>query len=260
MCPPTYFEVCYSINPWMDPRRPVDAGRALAQWQELVDCYLDLGHKVELVDPVPGLPDMVFTANGATVVDGRALAARFRNRERTAEEPAFLAWLRGHGYRDVRQAAGVNEGEGDHLVTADRILAGSGFRTDPDHREAAGFFGRPVVGLELVDERYYHLDTALAVLDDEAGEIMYYPQAFSARSRALLAELYPDAIRATAVDAAVLGLNASSDGRYVVLPAGAEELTARLWQRGFTPISIDVSELLKAGGGVKCCTLELRDG
>jgi N-dimethylarginine dimethylaminohydrolase len=261
MCPPTYFEVRYSINSWMDPGRPVDQFRALAQWQWLVEAFLDHSHKVDLVDPVPGLPDMVFAANAATVVGGRVLVARFRNRERAPETPAFLEWFRTHGHPDARVASMINEGEGDHLVTRDRILAGRGFRTEPRaHAEAEQFFGRRVVALDLVDPRFYHLDTALAILDDEAGEIMYYPGAFSAPSRRLLERLYPDAIRASEADAAVLGLNAVSDGHNVLLPAAAAGLAAQLRERGFHPVGLDLSELLKAGGGIKCCTLEVRDG
>jgi N-dimethylarginine dimethylaminohydrolase len=260
MCPPRYFEVSYSINPWMDPRRPADPERAMAQWQWLVETFLDLGHKVDLVDPVPGLPDMVFTANAATVVAGRVLGARFRNAERTREAPAFLEWFRTHGYPKARPAAYINEGEGDLLVTGRRILAGHGFRTErPAHVEAAGYLDLPVVGLDLVDPRFYHLDTALSVLDDEADEVMYFPAAFSDRSRALLAELYPDALLADEADAVTLGLNAVSDGRNVVLPAAAAGLAARLRERGYHPVGLDLSELLKAGGGVKCCTLEIRD-
>ncbi|MGH3682823.1 MAG: dimethylargininase [Natronosporangium sp.] len=260
MCPPAYFEVSYSINAWMDPDQPVDRDRALAQWQRLVDAFLARSHKVDVVDPVPGLPDMVFAANAATVAAGRVLAARFRNRERAPEVPAYLEWFRGHGYPAARPAATVNEGEGDHLVTRERILAGRGFRSAPDaYLEVGRFFDRPVVVLNLVDPRFYHLDTAMAVLDDRVGEIMYYPAAFSAGSQAVLSRLYPDAIRASEADAVVLGLNAVSDGRHVLLPAAAAGLAAQLAERGFAPVGLDLSELLKSGGGIKCCTLELRD-
>ncbi len=256
MCPPTYFGVDYSINPWMDPAKPVDIDLAIVQWERLRDLYLELGHTVELISPLPGLPDMVFAANGATMVDGRVLGARFRHIERAAEAPAYREWFRTRGY-EVRQAGWVNEGEGDYLVIGDRILAGSGFRTDRrSHAEAGEFFGRPVISLTLVDPHFYHLDTALAVLD--AGEIMYYPAAFSPSSRAALQDLFPGAILATDADAEVMGLNAVSDGRHVVLPQAAIRLITQLRERGFDPIGVDLSELLKAGGSVKCCTLELR--
>lgn len=256
MCPPVHFDVTYSINPWMHPDQPTDAGRAVAQWQRLTEHFRDLGHHVEQIDAVPGLPDMVFAANGATVVGGRVLTAKFRYPQRQAEAGAFAAWFRERGY-DVRESRHVNEGEGDYLVTGERILAGTGFRTDArHHREAANAFGRPVVSLHLVDPNFYHLDTALAVLGDD--EIMYYPGAFSPASREALLALYPDAVLATEADAYAFGLNAVSDGRHVLLSDLATELMDRLSERGFTPIGVDVSELIKAGGGVKCCTLEVR--
>ncbi|GJF28411.1 amidinotransferase [Kitasatospora sp. NE20-6] len=257
MCPPQHFDVRYSINPWMDPAKPVDTRLAEAQWSGLKRLYEELGHTVEVIAPVPGLPDMVFAANGATVVDGRVLGARFRHVERTAEGPAYLSWFTGHGYTDVHRPEHINEGEGDYLLAGRTLLAGTGFRTDPrSHAEAQEFFGLPVVGLTLVDPEFYHLDTALAVLSDD--EVMYYPEAFSPGSRAVLRELYPDAILATAEDAAVFGLNALSDGRHVLLPDAAVHLGKRLRERGFEPIGVDLTELLKAGGSVKCCTLELR--
>ncbi|KOY56716.1 amidinotransferase [Streptomyces sp. XY332] len=257
MCRPSHFEVVYAINPWMDPQKPVDAGLAVLQWERLRETYRELGHTVELIDPVPGLPDMVYAANGATVVDGRVLGARFRNAERIPEGPAYLDWFRENGFTELHDPEYVNEGEGDFLVTGSSVLAGHGFRSDErGHREAEAFFGRPVIGLELVDPRYYHLDTALAVLDGD--EIMYHPEAFAPGSRALLEALFPDALLVSAEDAAVFGLNAVSDGLNVVLPEAAEGLAGQLRERGFRPIGMDLSELLKGGGSVKCCTLEIR--
>ncbi|MEU3073388.1 dimethylargininase [Streptomyces laurentii] len=261
MCPPAHFKVTYSINPWMDPTKPVDVPLAVAQWEDLRDRYLALGHTVEILTPSRGLPDMVFAANGATVVDGRVLGAKFAYPERSEEASAHLDWFRAHGYADLdlRLPEHVNEGEGDFAVTASWILAGRGFRSSPlAADEAQEFFGRPVIGLELVDPRYYHLDTALCVLDDARDEIMYFPEAFSRGSRAVLERLFPDALKVTDEDAAVLGLNAVSDGRHVLLPQAAVGLYAPLRARGFEPIGMDLSELLKGGGSVKCCTQELR--
>ncbi|MFD4156493.1 dimethylargininase [Streptomyces hydrogenans] len=257
MCPPRHFDVTYSINPWMEPEKPTDAALALLQWERLRDLFTDLGHTVEVIEPLPGVPDMVFAANGATVVDGKVLGARFRHAERTAEGPAYLRWFVRQGYREVLWPEHINEGEGDYLTVGRRILAGTGFRTDPrSHAEAQEFFGLPVTGLTLVNPRHYHLDTALAVLSDT--EIMYYPEAFTPGSRAVLREMFPDAVLASAEDAAVFGLNAFSDGLNVLLPQAAQGLHEQLRSRGFRPVGVDLSELLKAGGSVKCCTLELR--
>ncbi|WP_354006128.1 dimethylargininase [Streptomyces sp. NBC_00568] len=259
MCPPVHFDVTYAINPWMDPAKPVDVPLALAQWEDLRDRYRSLGHSVEELAPRPGLPDMVFAANGATVVDGRVLGARFAYREREPEAAAHLEWFRARGFARIREPAHINEGEGDFVVTGSYLLAGRGFRASPlSHGEAQEFFGRPVIGLDLVDPRYYHLDTALAVLDDTADEVMYYPPAFSPGSREVLRRLFPDALTAEDEDAAALGLNAVSDGLHVLLPQEATGLFDPLRERGFVPVGVDLGELLKGGGSVKCCTQELR--
>ncbi|MEU6082998.1 dimethylargininase [Streptomyces sp. NPDC047108] len=257
MCSPAHFKVTYSINPWMDPSKPVDLALAVAQWEDLRDRYRALGHTVEELEPRPDLPDMVYAANGATVVDGRVLGAQFAHPQRADEAAIHLEWYRAHGFTEILEPEHINEGEGDFAVTESWLLAGRGFRSSPlSHPEAQEFFGRPVIGLELVDPRYYHLDTALCALGGD--EVMYYPAAFSAGSRAALARLFPDAIIAEESDAAALGLNAVSDGLHVLLPQGAVGLFEPLRERGYEPIGIDLSELLKGGGSVKCCTAELR--
>jgi N-dimethylarginine dimethylaminohydrolase len=266
MCPPTYFDVAYAINPWMDPSVPVDRARALAQWTSLVSSYREAGHQVDLLDAVPGLPDMVFAANGATVVDGCVLQAKFANPQREAEAAHHLHWHREHSRRDeaagrtvIRVPRAVNEAEGDFAVLSSRILAGYGFRTRrAAHRELSTLTGRAVLSLELVDPRFYHLDVALTVLDDATDHIAYFPGAFSAASRALLAEQFPDALIADDHDARALGLNCVSDGLHVWVPAGAEHLQQLVLDAGYEPITVDLSELRKGGGSVKCCTQELR--
>ena len=201
---------------------------------------------------------MVYAANGALVTPTATVAARFAYPQRAAESDGVRqAGSTAHGLGPVHVPEEVNEGEGDFLVVGEVILAGTGFRTSPAaHAEVARLTGMEVITLELVDPRYYHLDTALAVLDDRT--VAYYPEAFSPVAQATLATMFPDAIIATAADAAVLGLNAVSDGRHVLLAAAATDLAAQLAARGFVVVPVDLSELLKGGGGVKCCTLELR--
>ncbi|MGK5500261.1 dimethylargininase [Streptomyces sp. URMC 125] len=260
MCPPAHFRVSYSINPWMDPAKPVDLPLAVAQWEALRDLYRSLGHTVEELAPDPGLPDMVYAANGALVVDGRVLGARFAHPERAGEAAAHLEWYRAHGFAEVREPEHINEGEGDFAVTASWLLAGRGFRSSPlSHPEAQEFFGRPVIGLDLVDPRFYHLDTALCVLDDCRDDaVMYHPEAFSPGSRAVLARLFPEAVVVGEADARAFGLNAVSDGHHVLLPQAAAGLFGPLRERGYEPVGVDLGELLKGGGSVKCCTAELR--
>jgi N-dimethylarginine dimethylaminohydrolase len=265
MCRPEHFTVSYTINPWMEPANPTDTAKAVEQWQSLYDTYLRLGHDVELIDPIAGLPDMVYTANGGFIIDNVAYGAKFRYDERVPEGPAFMDWFRDNGY-DVREPVCVNEGEGDFLLVGDVILAGTGFRsTDDSHRELREVFGREVVSLTLVDPRFYHLDTAIAVLDPVQGpggvdhaNIAYLPHAFDEDSQRVLAERYPDAIQVSDEDGAVFGLNSASDGLNVIISPRAKGFERQLRERGYNPVLVDLSELLLGGGGIKCCTLELR--
>jgi N-dimethylarginine dimethylaminohydrolase len=259
MCPPRHFAVEYSINPWMDPTLPVSQELALAQWTALHDTYVQLGHKVETIEPEPGLPDMVFAANSGIVIDGRVLGAQFRAPQRAAEADFYRRWFVANGYHNVVMPTRINEAEGDFAWTGRFLLAGTGFRTDPGaHAEAQEILGVPVVSLQLTDPRYYHLDTALFVLSEDEPNIAYYPAAFSAGSLKVLQRLFPDAVIATDLDAECFGLNGVSDGRNVVLPLEATGLAAQLMVRGYEPVFVDISELRKAGGGPKCCTMEIR--
>jgi N-dimethylarginine dimethylaminohydrolase len=262
MCAPEHFAVEYAINPWMDPSQPVDADLARRQWEVLRQTLTGLGHVVDTLTPLPGLPDMVFAANGAFSVDGVVYGARFRFPQRSAEAAVHREYYETDPatwkYVSPQQ---TNEGEGDfaYVPATDGglVLAGYGFRTElAAHAEVQAVLGRPVVSLRLVDSRFYHLDVALAPIDD--NNVAYYPGAFSAGSRRALRELFPNAVLADEEDALAFGLNLVSDGRNVVLPADATGLTAKLADAGYVPVPVDLGELKKAGGSVKCCVAELR--
>jgi N-dimethylarginine dimethylaminohydrolase len=262
MCAPEYFAVEYAINPWMDPERPVDIALARRQWDELRQALVGLGHTVETLSPVAGLPDMVFAANGAFSVDGMVYGAQFRFPQRSAEAAAHRAYYEADPatWKFVAPEQ-TNEGEGDFAYLPDvdggLILAGHGFRTElAAHTEAQEALGHPVLSLRLVDPMFYHLDVALAPVDD--ANVAYYPDAFSAGSQRVLRRLFPDAVLADIDDARAFGLNLVSDGRNVVLPAEAEVLAGKLAASGYVPVPVELGELKKGGGSVKCCVAELR--
>jgi N-dimethylarginine dimethylaminohydrolase len=261
MSPPEHFVVEYAINPWMDVSTPVDTELAVKQWEGLRETLVRLGHRVHVLAPQTGLPDMVYAANGAFSVDGVVYGARFKYPQRIAEAAAHRRFYEQHGWTFVAPVE-TNEGEGDFAYLPDAlgrgvILAGHGFRTEAAaHAEAQEVLGRPVISLRLVDPRFYHLDVALASLDDRT--IVYYPGAFSAASQAVLAQLFPDALVADEEDALAFGLNLVSDGRNVVLNSEATALAAKLRQAGYVPVPVELTELKKGGGSVKCCIAELR--
>jgi N-dimethylarginine dimethylaminohydrolase len=260
MCRPDFFTVSYRINPWMHPEDPTDTTLAVRQWTTLYEKYLELGYDVQLIDGLEGLPDMVYAANGGFVLDGIAYGAKFQYPERQPEGPAYMEWFAANGYQ-VAEPVSTNEGEGDFLLVGDTIYAGTGFRSDAgSHDELRKIYNREVVTLKLVDPSFYHLDTAFAVLDSTggSGSVAFLPKAFDAASLDILDERFPDAIHVNDADAAVLGLNSFSDGKNVIIASRATDFERQLRERGFTPHGVDLSELLLGGGGVKCCTLELR--
>ena len=252
MCPPSFFTVDCAGNAWMDPENPPDQGRAWRQWLRLKTTLTGLGHAVQIIGPVPGLPDMVFAADAATLIGGKVLASQFRWPQRAA----YQDWLASNGYGPAVTSQDVTEG-GDIIPAGRMILAGHGFRTDK--AAAAGIetlFGLPVLSLRLTSPRYYHLDTALCILNDETAA--YYPAAFDTAGRAALADRFPVLVEAADQDAEALGLNAISDGRHVVMPEQATGLARQIAALGFEPVPVDMSEYSKSGGGPRCCVLELR--
>jgi N-dimethylarginine dimethylaminohydrolase len=261
MCPPEHFAVEYAINPWMDPDVPVDVELAVKQWTRLRETLLGLGHTVHVLPPEPGQPDMVYAANGAFGVDGLVYGARFRHPQRAAEADRHRAFYESDGdWRFVAPTA-TNEGEGDFAylpgVLGGLVLAGYGFRTEPAaHLEAQEALGRPVLSLQLVDPRFYHLDVALAALDDRT--ITYFPDAFAPATQRILRTAFPDAVIADEEDAVTFGLNLISDGRHAVLNSEATGMARKLRAAGYEPVPVELAELRKGGGSVRCCIAELR--
>ncbi|MFG1895884.1 dimethylargininase [Micromonospora zamorensis] len=260
LCSPEHFAVEYAINPWMDVTTPVDRDLAVKQWDRLRETLVGLGHEVHLLTPEQGLPDMVYAANGAFTVDGSVYGARFKHAQRAAEAAVHHAFYESQGWRFIAPSE-TNEGEGDFAYVPEAhgglILAGHGFRTELSaHAEAQEALGRPVVSLRLIDPRFYHLDVALAAIDD--SNVVYFPGAFSAASQRVLTQLFPDAVIADDEDAMAFGLNLVSDGANVVLNSEATRLAGKLKAAGYNPVAVDLAELKKGGGSVKCCIAELR--
>ncbi|HEY5152610.1 MAG TPA: arginine deiminase family protein [Candidatus Saccharimonadales bacterium] len=258
MCPPTYFDIEYEINPWMHQNNQVTEDTAVKQWQKLYEIYSQkLSWHIEQVEPVNGLPDMVFATDCCLMLDGKILLSSFRYPERQPETAQFEKWFRDHGYSDIKKANNFFEGGGDTLVCGDKILAGYGFRSDiKAHDELREYFGREVVSLQIVDANFYHLDTSLAVLNDDT--VAYYPGAIDQTSRERLKQAIPNLIEATLEEAQGFGLNAVSDGHTIITSNESPSLLDKYRAAEFAVIGTPILEFRKSGGGVKCLTLELR--
>jgi N-dimethylarginine dimethylaminohydrolase len=261
MCPPDYFGVDYVINPWMENQvGKADQALAVRQWNHLRE---ELAKQAVLafMQPEPGLPDMVFTANAGFVVGDKVVLSRFHAQQRQGEEVFDRLWFEKHGFTLLDWPQHVPfEGAGDALIDRGQSLIwiGHGFRSDataPAHLE--DITGRRTVALKLINPRFYHLDTCLCPL--EGGWLLYYPQAFSPGSQGKIKELVPEDKRIPVSDEDALGFacNAVDLNRHVFLNDASEDLQNRLRQAGFTPVLTPLSEFMKAGGAAKCLTLKL---
>lgn len=258
MCPPTYFDVKYEINAWMHKREPVNKAVAREQWQALHDIYdQTLGWEVHTLEPVEGLPDMVFITDTCTVLDGKVMLSRFRFPERQPEPAHVERWLREQGYTEIKQTKNIYEGGGDTKVCGNKLLVGHGFRSDlAAHDELRDYFDREVVSLKLIDPYFYHLDTALGVLDEST--VAYYPGAFDDHSKELLKGAVSNLIEATLEEAKGFALNLISNGKLVITSNASPTLIEKYRSAGFIVHPTPILEFRKSGGGVDCMTLELR--
>lgn len=257
MCPPTYFDIEYEINVWMHQDDQPSEQTAQDQWNKLYDIYINrLGWEVELINPVKGLPDMVFATDCCLKVGDKILLSSFRYPQRQPEPGHFEKWFRDHGYSDIKRANNFFEGGGDNMLCGDKIIAGYGFRSDPEAAgEMAEYFGLEVISLKIVDPRFYHLDTSLAVLSDDT--VAYYPGAIDQESQRRLKAAIPNLIEATEPEAKGFGLNAVSDGHTVITSNESVGLLNKYKDAGFEIVGTPILEFRKSGGGVKCLTLDL---
>ena len=260
MCRPDHFGVEYEINPWMHVSVPVDRDLAAAQWEGLLSTYRRLGADVSLAQPRQGLPDMVFTANAAAIWDGTAVLSNFRHAERSGEEPFWRHELEQRGLSVSELDRSLKfEGAGDALFVGDRLFCGYGFRTDRDAHAAVGrALGVDVVSLELVDPRFYHLDTCFCPLNDRT--VLYAPDAMTAASARLVRQLVPHVIQVPVDVAAGFACNAMPVGGSVVSSLAATRLEEPLADAGFQTVELPMSEFMKSGGGVRCLSLPLDTG
>lgn len=260
MCPPDFYGIEYEINPWMHRTVKALTARARDQWWSLYQVLQeDLGCRVELLRPVPRLPDLVFTANAGLVFGQKVIVSRFRHKERRGEEHHFLRWFEARGFQVCQPPGGLFfEGAGDALFSGADLFAGYHFRTDiRSHEWIAKRWKVRVISLCLTDERFYHLDTCFCPL--ARGQLIYHPPAFDAYANQVIEEHFPPARRyaVTAAEAARFACNAVALDRAVVIPARCPQLRRQLERWGYAVHPVELSEYLKAGGSAKCLTLQL---
>jgi N-dimethylarginine dimethylaminohydrolase len=263
MCPPKLYDVDYVINPWMTGNvHGASREKAMTQWDRLRSALEEVADIV-LVEPQPGWPDMVFTANAGLVRSGVVAVSRFFHPERQGEEPHFRKWFDDFGFTVSDMSLTIPfEGEGDALFEAEgsRLWAGHGSRTlQLSHERLADLWNIEVISLRLVDPRFYHLDTCFCPL--KGGYLMYFPAAFDAESNAKIEARYSKEllIPVSEMDAVRFACNAINVGRSIHLNEISKELSDHLESLGFQVVQVQLTEFLKAGGAAKCLVLRLSE-
>lgn len=269
---PTHFDLAYAINPHMSGE--VDRERAREQWERLREAFERAGADVRVLvpdetaqmldgaGPAPAdRPDMVFAANHAVpTADGAGVVlARMATDERAGEPEHLRVWAEREGYRVAEPPAARFEGTGDALWHPGRRLlwGGYGFRTDrAAYDELAARLDATVVPLELVDERYYHLDVALAPLSETTALVR--PAAFTDAGLAKIRAVFETVLAAPAEESAErLAVNLAVVGDTAITSAEIPETAALLDEAGFDVVPVDTGEFLTAGGSVFCMALSL---
>uniref|UniRef100_A0A7I4YM08 Amidinotransferase n=1 Tax=Haemonchus contortus TaxID=6289 RepID=A0A7I4YM08_HAECO len=265
MCRPTYFKVSYSINPWMEMKDPVDTEKAMEQWNALKSTIEKCGATVEVMEPTESakdLPDLVFTANAAVVRGKQVYLANFALQERKAEWKINDEWFRQNGFNTFFNATIPHEGTGDALWCCNGtvLVAAVGPRSDvralPDIQQKLQTNGDTfkILAVRLVDDRFYHLDTAFCPLNDKLA--LWFPQAFDPVSQHNMSN-YFQLLPVSESEAKKFACNAVVIGNHVIMNEGSERIAQLLDRHGFKVHFVPMSEFLKSGGSAKCLTLRL---
>jgi N-dimethylarginine dimethylaminohydrolase len=256
MCPPEHFDVTYEINPWMDVNVPVDRDRAMRQWEVLYETYIKLGAAIEILRPEPRLPDMVFTANAGFVAGNSVLLPRFKSPKRQPETMYYRTWFKSHGYQTF-EPDGIIEGRGEVVPVGDYLVAGAKQRADRmGIASLARVTDRQVIVVDLIDPQFYHIDMCMNML---GGVLAFHPPAFQYAthtpnvidSSIKTYRIYKHDMHAFAINSMVFPCGT------IVMPNCNIPFKQALLDSGSNIVEVDVSEFIKAGGAIKCMTLQL---
>ena len=260
VCPPDHYGIDYEINPWMRISNAANPERSKAQWHNLMRTLEeDIGVELERMTPIEGLPDLVFTANAGLTHDGKTVISRFRHPERQGEEEHFERWFTEHNYSVIPLGGKIYfEGAGDLLGFADTWFGGYRQRSDiAAYAALSEIYGKEILPLELVNDKFYHLDTCFCPLS--GGELLYYPSAFDSYAQDAIANRIEEHRRLTVpqFEAERFACNAVCVDRHVVLPSGCSKTMDLLKHHGYTTHPVKLDEFFKSGGSAKCLTLAL---
>lgn len=255
MCEPSEFSIEYSINPWMNLENPIDTRKAMTQWQILVSNIIFGGGKVKTIPQNKALPDMVFSANAGIVHNNKVVLSNFKHEQRQGEHQEYKAWFEKNNYEVLTLKNNLKfEGRGDCFVWNDYLVGAYGFRSDKKAiKEVAKLLNLKPIILELQDERFYHLDTCMSVLNKQ-GFGLYYPNAFLKKQ---INKLPFNLLPVSEKDACNFVCNNICITNKIIMSEPSQELAEKLLDNGYNIRIINTSEFIKSGGSARCLVLEI---
>lgn len=270
LCHPQFFEVIDVKNAHMkDQIGKTNKKKALLQWERLVSEYKKIAHQgglaeVSVLKGEEGLEDMVFAANQTFPFldeqgNKKVLLSNMKHPNRQKEVPFYGRFFEQKGYEIVHLPSNfLFEGMGDLLLVpgTQHAICGYGFRTSASTIDALKHITQlDIVGLELVNPDFYHLDTCLVPLN--ADTVLYTPTAFSEASNRRIQELFSTCIEIPEQEAREgFALNmhviAHQEKQWVVLQEGNLETEKILHGLNMQVVPVDTSEYIMSGGSVFC--------
>lgn len=260
MCPPDFFDIEYSINPWMNTQKKATNTKT-QQWVALRDKFTEIGAEVKLMKPQKGLPDMVYIDAGV-IYNNVFVPSNFRHKERQGERKFFTKWFEENGYK-IEEVDEVFffEGHGDTLWSGSKLFCGYGIRSSAEaHHEISKIIkklgGKDIefLPIELIDQRFYHLDTCFCPLDDSRA--FFFPNAFSEKGKRML-EKNIELIPVDEDEAIKFACNSVVVGKNIIIPSGTHKICKKLEDIGYKTHQVEMGEFMKGGGACKCLSMPL---
>jgi N-dimethylarginine dimethylaminohydrolase len=256
VCASDYFRIEYEINPWMDVSNNADKQEVLIQYRKLLDTFTKAGVRFHGIEPDPKFPDMVYTANYGFVNGKKFIKANFKYPQRRGESVLAEKYFRHLGYKVYALPDNIYfEGEGDLLFSGKTYFVGWGKRTMKEVvPHLKDMLDGEVVDLELVDPYYYHLDTCFAPLNENT--VVINPKSFTEKGIAKINKHFTNVILTSEADNKVLACNMVVSGKNIVVCEGVtDQFKSDLSSHGYKVFETPMSQYIKGGGSVKCCSL-----
>ncbi len=225
----------------------------VAQHDRVLGLLAAQGIRVVAIAPASDLP-FQFNVRDAAVVIGSQLVLSRMARVVRSREPDLLAVALG-----VQPALAIPAGKlegGDVVVTPSEVFVGLGERTDEAGYTSLGelLAGDRVVTPIRLTSSAVHLDVALNLLGLRLG-VIHRPSILGDLPPSLgdveWIEVTDEEFAEQAVNVLVL------DPGTVMLDARHERLRVALESRGLRCVPVELNEITKVGGGVRCMTLPL---